>query len=160
MAARVPLRKARIQDVRAIHALLLENPPDEGLVLPRSLNQIYSQLRDFYVTSDPETGQVIGCCALNIFWDNLAELRSLKVRRDKRGLGLGRVLVDACLSEAVTLGIYQVFVLTNTPDFFAHLGFKPANKETLPQKVWADCINCPKFPDCDEVPMLLNLEDE
>ena len=159
MAPSAHLRKARIQDVRAVHALLLDNPSDEGLVLPRSLNQIFSQLRDFYVVSDPDTREVVGCCALNIFWDNLAELRSLKVRKDKRGLGLGRVLVEACLSEAVTLGIYRVFVLTNTPKFFGHLGFSLTPKDDLPQKVWADCINCPKFPDCDEVPMILNMED-
>lgn len=148
-----------MQDVRDIHALLLDNPPDEGLVLARSLNQIYSQLRDFFVLADSETGQVVGCCALNIFWDNLAEVRSLVVKKSHRGLGLARTLVEACISEAVTLGIYRIFALTNTPAFFLHMGFTDVDKADLPQKVWADCINCPKFPDCDEVPMILNLEE-
>ena len=156
----VHLRKARIQDVKGIHRLLLESPAGEGLVLPRSFSQIYSQLRDYFVMAERETGEIAACCALNITWDNLAEVRSLKVRADLRGQGLGRQLIEACLSEALTLGIYRVFVLTNTPAFFARLGFGETTKDELPQKVWADCINCPKFPDCDEVAMLMDLSEE
>lgn len=156
----VHLRKARIQDVKGIHRLILESPPEDGLVLPRSFSQIYSQLRDFFVMVERETGEVAACCALNITWDNLAEVRSLKVRSDLRGQGVGRQLVEACLSEALTLGIYRIFVLTNTPAFFERVGFGRTTKDQLPQKVWADCINCPKFPDCDEEAMLIDLSEE
>jgi amino-acid N-acetyltransferase len=151
------LRKARIQDVKAIHGLLLRPGEGDGLVLPRSFNQLYSHLRDFFVAADRETDEVLGCCALSICWDDLAEVRSLMVRRDHRGQGLGRLLVDACLSEAVTLGIFRVFVLTNQEAFFRKMGFAEAAKDALPQKVWADCVNCPHFPDCDETPMILEL---
>ncbi|MBU1247146.1 MAG: N-acetyltransferase [Proteobacteria bacterium] len=151
------IRKARIQDVKAMHALLLNNPEDEGLVLPRSYAQLYSQLRDFFVAVDRDTGAVLGCCALNICWEALAEVRSLSVAKPYRGNQLGRLLVEASLSEAVTIGIYSVFVLTNTPAFFARLGFVEAPKDDLPQKVWGDCINCPKFPDCDEIAMTITL---
>ena len=151
------LRKARIQDVKAIHGLLLRPGEGDGLVLPRSFNQLYSHLRDFFVAVDRETDEVLGCCALSICWDDLAEVRSLMVRRDHRGQGLGRLLVDACLSEAVTLGLYKVFVLTNQEAFFQKMGFAEAAKDALPQKVWADCVNCPHFPDCDETAMVMEL---
>ncbi len=151
------VRKARIQDVKAIHALLLDNPEEEGLVLPRSYAQLYNLLRDFNVLVDRKTEEIMGCCALNICWDALAEVRSLYVEKHHRGHNFGSLLVEACLSEAVTIGIYCVFVLTNTPEFFVRLGFEESPKDDLPQKVWADCINCPKFPDCDEIAMVMNL---
>ncbi|WP_022663132.1 N-acetyltransferase [Paucidesulfovibrio longus] len=151
------IRKARISDVKPMHAMLLDNPEEEGLVLPRSFNQLYTLLRDFFVVVEKETGRLAGCCALSICWEELAEVRSLVITRDFRGRGLGRDLVEACLSEAVTLGLYKVFVLSNTPDFFAHLGFREVPKDVLPQKVWSDCLNCPKFPDCDETAMMMRL---
>ncbi len=151
------IRKARIQDIQAIHAFLLNSPEEEGLVLPRSYAQLYNQLRDFFVAVDKESEKIVGCCALNICWDNLAEVRSLVVEKSFRGMNLGRQLVEACLSEAVIIGINTIFVLTNTPQFFAKLGFAEGSKDDLPQKVWADCINCPKFPDCDEVAMSITL---
>jgi len=127
-------------------------------VLPRSYNQLYSHLRDFFVMVDEtREDEVLGCCALAISWENLAEVRSLVVAREVRGHGLGRKLVEACLSDAVTLGIYRVFVLTNTPDFFRHMGFSEVSKDTLPQKVWSDCLNCPRFPDCDEIALHMEL---
>lgn len=151
------IRKARIQDAKAIHALLLKPGEGDGLVLPRSFNQIYAHLRDFFVAVDRDSDEVLGCCALSICWDNLAEVRSLIVRPEARGRGMGRLLIDACLSEAVTLGIYRVFVLTNQEPFFEKMGFARAGKDALPQKVWADCVNCPKFPDCDETAMVMEL---
>ncbi|MBN2141245.1 MAG: N-acetyltransferase [Desulfovibrionaceae bacterium] len=149
------LRKARIQDVKTIHSLLVNC--QDGLVLPRSFSELYSRLREFYVAADKGDGRVVGCCALSICWENLAEVRSLVVERDSRGKGLGRQLVEACLSEALTLGIYRIFTLTDRPQFFIKLGFKEVSKESLPQKVWADCLNCPKFPDCDEVALVMDL---
>ena len=102
------IRKARIEDVKVIHSLLIRNEEHDELVLPRSFSQLYSHLRDFFVTLD-EDGKVLGCCALNIIWDNLAEIRSLVILPEHRGKKLGRKLVEACLSEAVTLGIYKVY---------------------------------------------------
>jgi len=152
------LRKARITDVKGIHRLIMNTSSDDGLVLPRSYNQLYSHLRDFFVMVDEtREDEVLGCCALAISWENLAEVRSLVVAREVRGHGLGRKLVEACLSDAVTLGIYRVFVLTNTPDFFRHMGFSEVSKDTLPQKVWSDCLNCPRFPDCDEIALHMEL---
>ncbi len=151
------LRKARITDVKGIHKLLMTPTGDDGLVLPRSFNQLYSHLRDFFVIVGPEDETVLACCALSISWENLAEVRSLVVARNERGQGLARKLVEACLSDAVTLGIYRVFALTNTVTFFEHMGFAETSKDSLPQKVWSDCLNCPRFPDCDEIAMIMEL---
>jgi len=150
------LRKSRIQDVKAIHALLMDSAKGE-LLLPRSFNQLYSHLRDFYVLSTREGGEVKGCCALSICWEGLAEIRSLVVHPDLQRQGWGRKLVEACLSEAVTLGVFKVFTLTYQREFFAKIGFEEVSKEKLPQKVWADCIHCPKFPECDEIAMIMEM---
>ena len=151
------LRKATIRDVKAIHSLINSRVGKaSGMVLPRPMHQLYAHLRDFTVAV--ENGEIIGCAALNISWENLAEVRSLVVDREHRGKGLGRHLVEACVSEAVTLGIYKVFVLTDQAVFFAKQGFAEVSKDTLPHKIWADCLNCLKFPDCDEIAMTLELE--
>ena len=150
------IRKARIGDVKAIHGLLMHTDEHDGLVLPRSFSQLYSHLRDFFVAV--ADGQVVGCCALSLIWDNLAEIRSLVVTPSQRGRKLGRKLVETCLSEAVTLGIYKVYTLTEVTDFFAHLGFEEEGMESLNQKIFIDCLNCPRFPDhCNEVAMIMNL---
>ncbi len=151
------LRKATIQDVPPIHGLLMKYSRQE-LLLPRSYNELYSHLRDFFVIDSSEKTMIKGFCALTITWENLAEIRSLVVDEPFQRLGWGRRLVEACLSEALMLGIYKVFTLTYQTEFFVSLGFNEVKKEVLPQKVWADCLHCPKFPDfCDEVAMLLEL---
>jgi amino-acid N-acetyltransferase len=150
------IRKARIQDVKQIHALLMHCANKEFL-LPRSFNQLYSHLRDFFVLANRDEPGVLGCCALSITWEDIAEIRSLAVSEDVQRQGWGGKLVEACLSDAVTLGIFRVFTLTYRPHFFQRLGFSPVEKEQLPQKVWADCINCPKFPECDENALLMEM---
>jgi amino-acid N-acetyltransferase len=150
------LRKARISDVRSIHSILMDCSKQE-LLLPRSYSDLYSHLRDYYVIARDQEPGISGCCALSIVWENLAEVRSLAIVSDLRGQGWGRKLVEACLSEAITLGIYSVFTLTYQVAFFARLGFVEISKDVLPQKVWADCLRCPKFPDCDETAMLMEM---
>lgn len=150
------IRRARIADVRFIHGILLHNA-NNGLLLPRPLNQLYSHIRDFYVLEDPE-GVIQGCCALAITWEDIAEIRSLAVNESLRGRGFGANLVHTCLEEALELGLKRVFTLTYQVGFFAKLHFQEVTKDVLPQKVWADCIHCPKFPECDEQAMLLELE--
>jgi len=148
------IRKARIQDVKGIHGLLMHSG-GMGLLLPRSLSDLYNKLRDFYVLADRDAETVHGCCALALTWEDIAEVRSLAIAEDLRGRGFGKRLVEACLSEAVTLGLFRVFTLTYQVDFFTRLDFAVVDKEVLPQKVWADCLNCPKFPGCDETAMLI-----
>jgi len=150
------LRKARISDVKSIHAILMDCSKQE-LLLPRSYSELYSHLRDYFVIASDNDPGIFGCCALSIVWESLAEVRSLAIVSDIRGKGWGRKLVESCLSEAITLGIYKVFTLTYQVAFFARLGFIEISKDVLPQKVWADCLRCPKFPDCDETAMLMEM---
>jgi len=148
------VEKARIDDPPLILALV-NYYADRQLMLPRSLNDIYECLRDFYVWR--EEGELLGCVALHVSWQGLGEVRSLAVREEAAGRGIGRRLVQSCLDEARALGMHRVFALTHVPEFFERIGFQRYPKESLPHKVWADCLNCPKFPDCDEVALVLDL---
>lgn len=151
----VMIKKATMMDAKSLHSMIVESARS-AMVLPRPLSKVYGHLRDFFVAKD-ESGKILGCCALSITWDSLAEVRSLVVTPDARGTGIGKKLVEACLDEASHLNISKVFVLTNIDGFFAKLGFEETDKGMLPQKVWADCINCPQFPDCDEIPMAIEV---
>ncbi len=148
------VRKARLKDAGAIYSLINTYASD-GILLPRSLNSIYEHIRDFWVYE--EGGIILGCCALQIVWEDLAEIRSFAVRKDRKGEGIGRALIEACLKEARELGIEKVFSLTYVKDYFERLGFRMIDKDRLPHKVWSDCINCPKFPKCDETAVILEL---
>ncbi len=151
------LRKARIDDVKTIHKIINVSAGREEM-LPRSLMDIYGSLRDFFVYYDEQRQQIEGICAMSIIWENLAEIRSLYVEEDERGKGLGRNLVEACISEAITLGLYRIFTLTNKKEFFQHLGFKVVDRSTLSEKIWSDCFRCSKYPDyCDEIAMAIEL---
>ena len=151
------LRKARIGDVRTIHRMI-NTSAGKGEMLSRSLMDIYKSVRDFIVYEDDDNQAVVGVCALNIVWENLAEIRSLYVDDASRGRGIGRKLVEFCLSDAITLGLFRIFSLTYKKEFFAKLGFKEVDRKTLPEKVWSDCFRCPKYPDyCDETAMMISL---
>lgn len=151
------LRKARIDDVKSIHRMI-NLSAGKGEMLSRSLMDIYSSLRDFFVYYDEEKSQVVGICAMNIIWENLAEIRSLCVEENYRGKGIGKNLVEACISEAITLGLFKVFTLTYKRDLFARLGFREVDRATLPEKIWSDCFRCSKYPDyCDETAMIMEL---
>ena len=151
------LRKAQIQDVKSIHEILAHYG-NQTLLLPRSLSELYDHLRDFYVIENSEVkGSLLGVCSLSISWEDLGEIRALAVVEESQKEGLGSRLVEACLSEAVELGLSRIFVLTLIKGFFARFGFKEVEKSLLPHKIWADCVKCPKFPDCDEIAMILEL---
>jgi amino-acid N-acetyltransferase len=151
------LRKAKIADIKIIHQLLFKASED-GLLLPRPLINLYNHVREFFVFEDKNNAEIVGCSALSIVWEDIAEVRSLIVRKDLRRQGLGAKLLEVCIAEAVEFGLYKIFTLTYQEDFFTRSGFKVVKKDVLPNKVWADCINCAKFPDCDEIAMLLELK--
>jgi amino-acid N-acetyltransferase len=148
------IRKARIPDAKTIHKLLMTYAKD-GLMLSRSLAEIYETIRDFYVFEDQ--GEVVGTVCLHICWEDLAEVRSLAVAERMGGRGIGRLLVESCIDEARHLGLKKVFALTYKPEFFGKLGFGILEKSELPHKIWGDCIKCAKFPECDETAMSINL---
>ena len=148
------IRKAQISDVKDIQKLLTSFA-SRGQMLSRSLSELYDSLRDFYVFE--EDGRLLGTSALHIIWEDLAEVRSVAVAEDAGRRGIGSQVVGACLEEARALGLKRLFCLTYKPEFFARFGFTVVDKSELPHKVWGDCIKCVKFPDCDEIAMILDL---
>ena len=151
------IRKAKISDVKEVQKLLT-NYASRGEMLSRSLSELYDSLRDFYICE--EEGRVIGASALHIVWEDLAEVRSVAVAEDAGRRGVGSQVVGACLDEARELGLKRLFCLTYKPDFFARFGFRIVDKSQLPHKVWGDCIKCAKFPDCDEIAMIMDLPED
>lgn len=152
------IRKATVRDVATIYRLLKRHA-DRGELLPRALSDLYDDVRDFSVFEEKGTGEIIGVCALHVSWEDLAEIRSLAVRQSHQRKGIGSTLVEKALSEAPGLGIARVFTLTYQPDFFKKHRFEVVDKSELPQIVWAECIKCVKFPDCDEIAMMRRLGD-
>ena len=148
------IRKAVLTDIEGIYELV-DYYADRGLILPRSRHSIFETLRDFTVAE--QDGHIVGTGALTLAWDGLAEVRALTVSPQHLRSGLGLKIIEAITGEARQLGISKLFVLTYHPEFFGTAGFAEISKEALPHKVWRDCINCSKFPNCDETAMTLEL---
>ncbi len=149
------VEKATIKDVAEMHRLI-NYFADRDEMLPRPLSEIYENIRDYFVVR--QGGRVTGCAALHVMWSDLAEVKSVAVAEDDQRQGIGSRLVESCLSEARSLGLPTVFCLTYKPDFFQRFGFAELDKMELPRKVWTECYHCSKFPDCDEVALIINLE--
>lgn len=148
------LRKANINDVRQIQNLI-NKFAKQNLMLPRSLNELYENLRDFWVYEDNH--RILGCCALHISWQDLAEIKSLAVEWAKQRKGIGAQLINVCIKEARDLKAKKIFVLTYCPQYFRKFGFKQVRNSALPHKIWVECINCAKFPNCEEVALVKEL---
>lgn len=148
------VRKPKLTEVVAIKQLL-DAAAGQGLVLPRALPELYENVRDFYVYVDG--AGLGGCVAMHIDMVNLAEVRSLVVREDLRGKGVGAKLLHAVVDEARRLEIARLYALTRVPGFFSKNGFREINKDELPYKVFKDCMRCRLFPGCDEVAFALDL---
>ncbi len=150
------LQQATVADARVIHELV-NGFARKGEMLPRTMAEIYENLRDYSVVRDGDA--VVACGALHITWDDLAALRSRALLAERQGQGLGALLVRAHVQEARTLGLSTVFALTYQPAFFERLGFRQADVMTLPRKVWNECYRCPKFPSCNEIAVVYDLKD-
>ncbi len=146
------IRKAFVNEVKQIQRVL-KHFGDKGILLSRSLSELYEHLRDFYVITD-EDGSIIAVCALGLCWEDLAEIRSLAVAENFQGNNYGVMLVEKCIEEAKSLGLKKIFTLTYVPEYFKKLGFHVVDKSELPHKVWSDCLKCAKFPDCDETALV------
>jgi len=147
------LRNAVIADVVPIQRLI-GTFAERDLMLPRSLSQLYENIRDVFVVE--EDGVVAACAMIHVSWKDLAEIKSLAVAERSQGRGYARRLVDACVSDARALGISRVFALTYVPELFEKLGFSRIDKALLPRKVWTECVYCPKFAGCTEVAVILD----
>jgi amino-acid N-acetyltransferase len=142
-----------LRDVKSIHRLIAEQA-QSGHILARAMSELYSQVKDFIVSEDDGSGEIVGCGALQIVWEDLAEIRSLAVQTEYQGQGVGTALIEALLEESGQMGVSKVFVLTYRPELFQRLGFALMDKSLLPHKIWADCIRCTKFPECDEIALV------
>jgi amino-acid N-acetyltransferase len=148
------IRNAKITDTDSIYSLISAYAEfDKMLFL--SLADIYENLQTFTV-ADLDS-RVVGCCALQVVWSDLAEIRSLAIDKGFSGKGIGKALVSAALQEATDLGLARAFTLTLEPVFFKKLGFTKVPKESLPMKVWSDCAKCSKQEQCDEVALIYDL---
>ena len=151
MKADIKVEKARVSDANFMHRMI-SYFADKGEMLPRALSDIYEGIREYFVVKEGD--QVVACVALHVTWVDLAEIRSLAVAEQEQNQRIGSVLIQACLKEAKELGIPKVFCLVRKPIFFEKHGFQLIDKTELPQKVWAECYRCPKFPNCDEVALI------
>ncbi len=148
------IEKAKIENGVDIYNLINE-AAKEYEVLPRALGYIYENIRDFWIVRDID--KIVGCVALHFIWEDLAEIKSLVLDNNFKGANAGAFLVAKALEEAQEYKVKKVFVLTFIPEYFKKLGFKNVEKSQLPHKIWAECINCPKFPNCNEEAMTKEL---
>ena len=152
-------RRAAVGDAREIRRLIQFWADETGDVLPRTEGEIYETIRDFVVVDGQSGRSLVAAGALHVEWRDLAEIKSLVVDRTIQGKGLGRIVVASCLDEAVELGLKTVFALTTTPAFFERLGFRVAGVSAFPRKVWNECFRCPKYENCDEVAVSIDLRE-
>ena len=151
------VRSAKISDAKAINALI-NSYAERDRMLFRSLADIYENLQTFIVAE--LDNNIVGCCALEVIWADLAEIKSLAIDEAYKGKGIGRMLVDAAVEQAVKLGVPRVFALTLEPAFFEKSGFEIVKKEALPMKVWSDCARCSKQQNCDEIAVIKSVSSE
>ncbi len=148
------IRRAVINDVKHIQELINFYAKSDQM-LPRSLNELYENIRDFFVYEND--GNIEGCVALHVAWEDLAEIKSLAVLESKQKQKIGSLLVEEALKDAKTLNVKRVFTLTYVPEFFKKFGFKKIEHAKLPHKIWSECIRCVKFPDCKEIALVKDI---
>ena len=155
LAPETTLRRANVADVAGI-AGVMAGYVEDGSLLPRSTGELYRSVREFHVAAD-QRGKIVACAALRVLWQDLGEVRSLAVRPEAHGQGLGRSLVERVLDDARELGLGRVIALTREVPFFERCGFTVAARETMPRKVWTDCVACPRRHACDEIAVEIEL---
>ena len=148
------IRKATVDDVKKVQKLINHYAKLDKM-LPRSLNELYENVRNFFVYAEGKN--IYGCCALDIDWEDLAEIKSLAVARPRAGRGIGSKLLAECLKDAKKLKVKKVFALTYIPEFFERFGFAMIDRKDLPHKIWSECIKCMYFPNCKEIAMMKEL---
>jgi amino-acid N-acetyltransferase len=155
---RLNIRPARVSDVPGIYEQI-RIFADQKLMIRRSMAELYESIREFIVAVDDEN-HVVGCVALHVFWENLAEIRGLAVAEHVQNSGVGRQLAEACWESARELEITSVFALTQSGRFFERCGYLPIEKSELPSRIWNECVRCPSFPECRELAFIRSSEPE
>jgi amino-acid N-acetyltransferase len=152
------IRPARVSDVPGIYEQVLVFA-DRGLMIRRTMAELYESIREFIVAVDDEN-RVVGCIALHVFWEDLSEIRCLAVAEQVQGLGIGRRLVERCWEAARELELKSVFALTSAVGFMERCGWHQIDKSELPQRIWGECVRCPSFPNCQETAVMRSIEPE
>lgn len=147
----IACRKARPEDVEALY-VLIQGYADQGIMLPRSREALARHIDSFIVAEID--GEVVGCGSLFQLGPELVEIRSLGMKEGYKGYGIGTKLVDMLVEAARERGVPKVMALTYAVDFFQKNGFEVVDKEIFPEKVWTDCVHCPKRHACDEIAVL------
>ena len=147
-------RKATFADVDEIHELIA-GYASKGVMLPKPHSTLYETLREFVVAEEVASKKIVGVGALHLTWNELAEVRSMAVHEDFSRKGIGSAIVKRLLAEGRAVGVKKFFTLTYRPEFFKSLGFELTTKESLPHKIWKECIACPTLPNCDEIALTL-----
>jgi amino-acid N-acetyltransferase len=154
----IHIRKARVQDARNIFDLV-NSLSGDGTLLRRSYAELCENIRDFTIAeklsedgqSDPE---FLGCGALHLYGPHLAEVRSIVMKPESKGLGAGGRILQHLVDEAEDHGVMSVCLFTRIPTFFEHFGFREAERNAMPDKIYKDCQTCPRLYACDEIAMV------
>ncbi|NOQ29960.1 MAG: N-acetyltransferase [Helicobacteraceae bacterium] len=147
--------KATLNDIEQMQSMVAD-AIEEGIILPRSNSEVATNIRSYTLCFDHN--KIVGYVALHIHNEKLAEVRSLVVNEEYRGKEIGSKLVNMLSHEAEILGIKEMLSLTYKQNFFERLGFKEIPKELIPDnKIWADCIKCKLFPQCNEISLIKTL---
>ena len=152
----IQYRKPKFEDIDTIYTLINDYAA-EGIMLPKSRITLYETIYNMIVAKDASTEKVVGVGALHVTWDELAEIRSLAVDKEYTHQHIGSEIVNRLIEEGKSFGVRKFFTLTYQPEFFGSVGFSVVDKSTLPHKIWRDCIDCPKFRNCDEIAMILEV---
>jgi amino-acid N-acetyltransferase len=153
----ININKASINDIFDIQSLI-KPFAENNEMLPKSIYELIECIRDFWIIKIGD--KAIACGALHVTWFDIAEIRSLAISKEFQRKGIGSKIIVTLLNEAKKMRIPKVFALTYKPEFFKKFGFKIVDKDSLPKKVWTDCIKCPKFPNCDEIAVEYLLNDD
>lgn len=148
----IHVHKAHLQDARNIFDLV-NSLSGDGTLLRRSYAEICENIRDFTV-AETSMGEFLGCGALHLYGPHLAEVRSIVMRPEAKGQGAGGLLLKALVEEAEQHAVLSVCLFTRIPDFFEHFGFRVADRDAMPDKIYKDCQTCPRLYACDEVAMV------
>ncbi len=133
------IRRAETRDVKTIAGLVAENVAS-GRVLRKATVTLYEDVQEFWVAERATDREVVGCGALHVMWEDLAEIRTVAVRDDCQGLGIGHRLIEALLDSARDLGVRRVFVLTFATGFFARHGFEEIEGTPVSHEVYAELL--------------------
>lgn len=142
------------QDTYAQLYDLINHYAERKEMLPKTYDELYQRTRDFRLLVDRSSGEVLACSHLDIFTPVLAEVKSLAVKPEYQGQGYGKLMVEDCETEARELGIERIFALTYQVEFFKRVGYELIDINSLPEKVFKECVICPFKDNCNESAVL------